>query len=154
MDAFWTWLSTPLAKGDVLDPFGLFCVVLLIPGYVISAHLAGPGADRVTSDRVQVAGVRFWATIGLWIFGAGLFFFGTRVMQINPLSFGEPKWLLGSLAAILFAAARCLDWWRKDYPAEPAPRIAAETIAPRPDLGSHVSSAAAGQTIPRTTVRK
>jgi hypothetical protein len=80
MGSFWTWLNTPPDKVDVLDPFGLFCLVLLVPGFVISAYLAGPGADQLARDLVQLARVRYWATIGLWVFGAGLFFFGARVM--------------------------------------------------------------------------
>ena len=154
MGSFWTWLNTPPDKVDVLDPFGLFCLVLLVPGFVISAYLAGPGADQLARDLVQLARVRYWATIGLWVFGAGLFFFGARVMQINPLSFGEPKWLVGCVVAILFAAARCVDWLRPDYPAELARRIPADTAYPRVDLGSQVSGAPAGQTIPQTTAQK
>ena len=138
---------------EVLDPFGLFCLLLLVPGFVVSAYLAGPGAHRLAKDPVQLAGVRYWASIGLWVFGAGLFFFGVRVMQINPLSFGEPKWLLGSIVAIVFAAARCLDWWRTDYPAELSRRVPAETVYPLADLGRHVSSAPARQSTPETTVR-
>ena len=69
------------------------------------------------------------------MFGAGLFFFGARVMQINPLSFGEPKWLVGSVVAVI-AAARCVDWWRTDYPAELARRVSAETLYPLTDLGA------------------
>lgn len=153
MGSFWTWLNTPPEFGEVLDPFGLFCLLLLVPGFVVSAYLAGPGAHRLAKDPVQLAGVRYWASIGLWVFGAGLFFFGVRVMQINPLSFGEPKWLLGSIVAIVFAAARCLDWCRTDYPAERSRRAPADTVYPLTDLGSRVSSSAARQTTPETTVR-
>ena len=118
MGSLWTWLNTPPGKGEVFDPFGVFCLLLMVPGFVVSAYLAGPGAHRLTNDPVQLAGVRYWASIGLWGFGAGLFFFAVRVMQINPLSFGEPKWLLGSVMTILLAAARCLDWWQTGHPAE------------------------------------
>jgi hypothetical protein len=153
MGSFWTWLNTPPGMGEVLDPFGLFCLLLLVPGFVVSAYLAGPGAHRLAKDPVQLAGVRYWASIGLWVFGAGLFFFGARVMQINPLSFGEPKWLLCSILVIVFAAARCLDWWRTDYPAELSRRIPVDTVYPPTDPESRVSSARARQTIPEKAVR-
>lgn len=154
MESLWTWLSTPPGKDEVLDLFGVFCLLLLVPGFVVSAYLAGPGADRVARDSVQLAGVRHWASIGLWVFGAGLFFFGIRVMQINPLSFGQPIWLLGSILAVCFAAARCVGWWRTDYPAEVSRRLTADTSHPVTDLGSRVSRAPTRQTIPETTVRR
>ena len=97
MESLWTWLSTPPGKDEVLDLFGVVCLLLFVPGFVVSAYLAGSGADRLAKDPVQLAGIRYCASIGLWVFGAGLFFFGARVMQINPLSFGEPKWLLASI---------------------------------------------------------
>jgi hypothetical protein len=154
MGSFWTWLNTPPVMSEVLDPFGLFCLLLLVPGFVVSAYLAGPGAHRLAKDPVQLAGVRYWASIGLWVFGAGLFFFGARVMQINPLSFGEPKWLLCSIIVIVFAAARCLDWWRTDYPAKRARCVPADTVYPLTDPKSHVSSARPRQTISETIVRR
>ena len=56
--------------------------------------------------------------------------------------------------AILFAAARCVDWLRPDYPAELARRVPADTAYPRVDLGSQVSGAPAVQTIPQTTAQR
>jgi hypothetical protein len=153
MESLWTWLSTPPGMGEVLDPFGVFCLLLLVPGFAISAYFAGPGADRLAKDPIQLAGVKYCASIGLWAFGAGLFFFGARVMQINPLSFGEPKWLLGSVVAIVFAAARCVDWWRTEYPAVLSRSFAAHTAHPLVDHGSRVSNAPARRTVQETTVR-
>ena len=154
MESLWTWLSTSPNKGEVLDAFGVFCLLLFAPGFVASAYLAGIGADRLAKDPVQLTGIRYCASIGLWVFGAGLFFLGVRVMQINPLSFGEPKWLVGSIVAVIIAAARCLDWWRTEYPAELARRVSAETIYPLADLGSRISGAPARQSLPEAIVRK
>jgi hypothetical protein len=154
MESLWTWLSTSPNKGEVLDAFGVICLLLFTPGFVASAYLAGTGADRLSKDPVQLAGIRYCASIGLRVFGAGLFFLGVRVMQINPLSFGEPKWLLGSIVAVIFAAARCLDWWRTEYPAELARRVPADTLYPLTDLGSRISSAPARQSLPEAIVRK
>jgi len=153
MESLWTWLSTPPGKGEVLDPFGQFCLLLLAPGFVLSAFLAGPGAGRLAKDPVQLTGIKYCASIGLWVFGAVLFFFGVRVMQINPLSFGEPKWLLGSVVAIVFAAAHCVDWWRTEYPAALSRRFIADSVHPLVNLGSHVGDEPARQTSPEMTGR-
>jgi len=153
MEPFWIWLSTAPAKDEVLDLFGALCLLLFAPGFVLSAYLGGPGADRLGKNPVQLAGIRHWASIGVWVFGAGLFVFGVRVLQINPLSFGAPIWLLVSALAIFFVTTRCLDWWLTVYPTERARRLTADSIYPRADLGSRVSSAAPRQKVPETTVR-
>ena len=153
MESLWTWLNTPPAKGEVLDPVGVVSLLLFAPGFVVSAYLSGPGADRLAKDPVQLAGIRYCASLGLWVFGAGLFFFGARALQINPLSFGEPKWLVGSVVAVIFAA-RCVAWWRTDYPVRLARRVSAETIYPLTDFGSRVSSVPARQSLSETIARK
>src|SRR5215216_7693458 len=153
MESHWTWLGTPPGKDDVFDLFGVVCLLLFVPGFVISAFMAGSGADRVAKDGVQLAGIKHWASIGLWVFGAGLFFFGARVLQINPLWFGAPIWLLGSIVAVIFAAVRCLDWWRTVYPAELARRSIPDGIYPLPDLETRRGNSSARQTLPKTTVR-
>jgi len=152
MESLWTWLRTPPGKDEVLDLFGVFCLLLLVPGFVVSAYLAGAGADRLAKDPVQLTGIRHWASIGLWLFGAGIFFFGVRVLQINPLSFGEPIWLLGSIVAILVGVARCIDWWRTVYPAALARRDRAGTLYPFTDLGNDVSNSPSRKANPETTV--
>jgi hypothetical protein len=154
MESLWIWLSTSPDKGDVLDAFGVLCLLLFAPGFLVSAYLSGPGADRLAKDPVQLAGIRHCASLGLWAFGAGLFFFGARAMQINPLSFGEPKWLIGSMVAVIFAAARCVDWWRTEYPAEQARRVSAETKYPITDFGRRITSTPARQSVPETIARK
>jgi len=153
MEPLLAWFITPPAKGEILDLFGVLCLLIFAPGYVLSAYFAGPGAGQLGTDPVQVDGIKHWASIGLWVFGAGLFFFGARVLQINPLWFGAPIWLLGSIVAVIFAAVRCLDWWRTVYPAELARRITMDSLYPRSELGSRVSSRSPRQSIPEMTAR-
>jgi hypothetical protein len=154
MEPFWTWLSTAPAKGEVLDLFAALCLLLFAPGFVLSAYFVGLGADRLGKDPVQLAGIKHWASIGVWVFGTGLFFFGVRVLQINPLSFGAPIWLLVSVLAIVFVTTRCLDWWLSVYPVERGRRLSTETDYPRTDLGSRVGNPRSKQTIPDSPVRR
>ena len=149
MEPLWIWLNTTPAAGEVLNPFGAVYLVVFAIGFLISAYFAGPGAQRVLYNPVQQAGIGHWATVGLWVFGLGLFFFGIRAMQFNPLSFGEPIWLVASVVAAIVAAARCVDWWRTTYPLEVArhapenapvfrldPALAADTAPARPTRGT------------------
>ncbi len=118
MASLWSWLNTPPTAGDVLDPFGVVCVIVFAIGFLTCAYLSGPGVQRISRNPIQLAGLRHWATVGLWVFGPGLFFFTVRAMQINPLSFGEPIWLVGNGIALVVVAIRCVDWWRTTYPAQ------------------------------------
>jgi hypothetical protein len=153
MESLATWLGTPPTKNEVLDPFGAFCLLLHVPGFVVSAYLAGPGADRLAKNPIQLTGIRHWASIGLWLFGAGLFFVGVRAMQINPLSLGQPIWLLGSVVATVIVAARCVDWWRTVYPTDLACGFAA-TVTRVTGLGSYVGGASAKQSVPESTTQR
>ena len=148
MESLATWLGTPPTKDEVIDPFGAFCLLLLVPGFVASAYLAGPGANRLAKNPVQLAGIRHWASIGSLVFGAGLFFFGVRAMQINPLSFGQPIWLLGSIVAVVIAATRCVDWWRPVYPAKLACRFRAPGDTSVASFGSKGGGASDRHSVP------
>jgi hypothetical protein len=154
MEPFWTWLSTAPAKGEVLDLFAALCLLLFAPGFVLSAYFVGPGADRLGKDPVQLAGIKHWASIGVWVFGTGLFFFGVRILQINPLSFGAPIWLLVSVLSVVFVTTRCLDWWLSVYPVERGRRFTTETDYPLSELGSRVGNPPSKQTIPESAVRR
>ena len=117
MESLWFWLTTPPVLGEILNVFGAVYFAVFTVGFVVSAYLAGPAANQMSRNPLYVDGVRLWATVGLCVTGPGLFFFGVRALQINPLSFGQPIWLVTSVLALFVAAVRCADWWRKDYPA-------------------------------------
>src|SRR5215211_6718822 len=151
MEPLLAWFITPPAKGEILDLFGVLCLLIFAPGYVLSAYFAGPGPGQLGTDPVQVDGIKHWASIGLWVFGAGLFFFGARVLQINPLWIGAPIWLVGSIVAVIFAAVRCLDWWRTVSPAKRARRSIPDGNYPPPDLETRRGNSSARQTLPKTT---
>jgi hypothetical protein len=113
----WTRLTTPPDAAGVLTPFAALYLAVFAAGFVASAYVTGPAAEAIARNPAQLSGLRHWARIGLWIFGAGLFFFGMRALQINPLSFAAPIWLaLSTIAAIIFII-RCASWWRITYPA-------------------------------------
>jgi hypothetical protein len=117
MADFWTWLNTPPTVEQVLDPFAVVYLLVFGVGFVASAYLNGPHAAPLAGNAIQREGIVHWSFVGLWIFGPGLFFFGVRALQINPLSMGEPIWLVASVIAAAIAGIRCVQWWRTTYPA-------------------------------------
>jgi hypothetical protein len=118
VNGVWSWLVTPPGTDTVFDPFGAVFVLVFGVGFVASSYLSGPGVAGAARNPVQRAGIARWASIGVPIFGAGLFFFGVRALQINPLSFGAPIWMVGTVVVLAIAAIRCAVWWRTVYPQE------------------------------------
>jgi hypothetical protein len=116
MTALWTWLITPPTTDSVLDLFGIVYLIVFAGGFVVCAYASGPGAAHVARNTVQLQGILQWANIGLAVFGTGLFFFGVRALQIDPLSFGAPIWMVAMVLVLAVAAVRCRSWWTTVYP--------------------------------------
>jgi hypothetical protein len=116
MTGVWTWLITPPATDSVLDLFGIVYLIVFAAGFVVCAYASGPGAAQVARNTVQLQGILQWANIGLAVFGTGLFFFGVRALQIDPLSFGSPIWMVAMVLVLVMAAVRCRSWWTTVYP--------------------------------------
>ena len=112
----WDSLTGTPAPEDIFSlPAMLFFVVFTI-GFVASAFLSNQGAYRFSRNPVQRRGIQHCATIALYIFGAGLFFFGVRALNINPFSFGSPIWLWLSAIALIAFAIYCYRYWTTTYP--------------------------------------
>jgi hypothetical protein len=119
MDNPFTWdnLTRTPAAADVFSlPALLFFVVFAI-GFVAAAYFTNQGARRFASHPVKRRGIQHCAGIALYIFGAGLFFFGMRALNINPFSFGAPIWMWLSVLALIVLVVYCLRYWRTTYPA-------------------------------------
>lgn len=106
MQALWSWLNTPPATGAVLDLFGLLCLLVFAPGFLASAWFSRGESHLRPTMAAHAEGIQHWAHVGIWLFGPGLFFFAMRALQLNPLSFGEPIWLVGNLLAVAVATFR------------------------------------------------
>jgi hypothetical protein len=122
LEAGWNWLITPPGANSVFDPFGAAFFVVFSIGFVASSYLLGPGAGLIAKNASQLAGLKRWATIGLSLFGTGLFFFGVRALQINPLWFGAPVWMVMCVVALIIAANRCFNWWRTERGSDGTPK--------------------------------
>lgn len=113
----WDNLTQTPAAADVFSlPAMIFFVVFAL-GFVTAAFLTNQGARRFASHPVKRRGIQHCAGIALYIFGAGLFFFGVRALNINPFSFGAPIWMWLSLLALIVFAVYCVRYWRTTYPA-------------------------------------
>jgi hypothetical protein len=101
----WDYLTTPPASDDILDAWTIIFLAVFLVGFVVAAYVYYRPWTRPFGRIFRRRAVMKWCNIAMWIFGAGLFFFLIRLLQINPLTFGEPIWLwLSFLAALALLA--------------------------------------------------
>lgn len=106
----WDALSTPAGVADVFSPLADIFLAVFCLGFIASILLYNGGARRAASHPMTRRALRRAAGWGIAIFGAGLFFFGVRALQINPFGFGMPLWLwLCALAAVALVVWTAYD---------------------------------------------
>lgn len=94
-------LFSPPPPEDVAGPFWLLYLLVFAAGFVLSVAAEGDGLARVLPHPAVRRAVSRYATGAAALFGAGLFFFGIRVLQIDPFRFAAPIWLLLCLVAVV-----------------------------------------------------
>lgn len=107
----WTYQTTPPASDDVFDVFTILYLVVFLVGFVVSAYLYYRPSTKPVGKLFRRKSVLKATGAAMWVFGVGLFFFLIRILQIDPLSFGEPIWMwLSVLALIGFCVIVGLNW--------------------------------------------
>lgn len=107
----WDYLTTAPASGDVLDVFTIIYLVLFLGGFVVSAYLNSRPWTKPFGRMFRRKSVMRATGMAMWVFGIGLFFFLIRLLQINPISLGEPIWMwLSVLALLAMAVWIALSW--------------------------------------------
>jgi hypothetical protein len=113
----WTALFSPPPPEDVVGPFWLLYLLVFAAGFGLSIVAEGDGLVRVLPHpdvRRVLAG---YAPMSAALFGSGLFFFGVRTLQIDPLRFAAPIWLVLSLIAVTIYLAFVGSRLRREVPA-------------------------------------
>ncbi len=111
----WDYLTTVPGTNEVFGPFAIVFLVLFGFGFLIALFLYNDGARRYGSHSFKRRTIRRGASIAMTVFGVGLFFFGIRVLQINPLGFGMRFWLWLSFLAVLGMLAFFAYYLRTSY---------------------------------------
>jgi hypothetical protein len=109
----WDYLTTPPASSEVFDVFTIVYLALFLGGFVASAYVYYRPWVQPLGRVFRRKAVMKATGIAMWVFGIGLFFFLIRLLQINPISFGEPIWMwlsvLGLLAMLVWIGVRWSD---------------------------------------------
>ncbi len=97
----WQALTTPAGTDTALSRLALLYLLLFALGFAGSVLVANDRLVRAGAGPAAREAIQRAANWGVGVFGAGLFFFGVRVLQINPFGFGMPLWLvLCAMAAL------------------------------------------------------
>jgi drug/metabolite transporter (DMT)-like permease len=97
----WDYLTSAPVPGEIFGPFSALFLLLFASGFIAAAYVYYHPWVRPVGEYVRRTTARRAASIALWVFGAGLFFFLVRLLQINPFTFGERIWLYLCLLAFL-----------------------------------------------------
>jgi predicted Kef-type K+ transport protein len=129
----WDYLTSQPASGDVLDAFTIIYAAIFILGFVASAYLYYRPWTKPFGAMFRRKSVIAASGMAMWIFGIGLFFFLIRLLQINPLTLGQPIWMwLSILAVIAMAVLIGMNWKRSQAlgPAATRARTASPQVQP------------------------
>lgn len=97
----WDYLTSAPVAGEIFGPFSALFLVIFAGGFLASSYLYYRPWTRPVGDYIRRKTVRKSSSIALWVFGAGLFFFLIRLLQINPFTFGNRIWMYLCFLAFL-----------------------------------------------------
>ena len=110
----WDYLSTVPGPNEVFGPLAIMYLACFCVGFAVSLLIYNNHGKQLFSNPVMFRLVRRWAGWALVVFGAGIFFFLIRALQINPFTFAMRFWMwvtvLGLMALFVLLA---IDFRRK-----------------------------------------
>jgi uncharacterized membrane protein len=111
----WDYLTTVPETTEVFGPFAIIYLIIFGFGFLASIYIYNDGARRYGTNAVQRRAMQRGSAIAMAVFGAGLFFFGMRILQINPFGFGMRIWLWISLLAVVVMVGYFAYYFRTAY---------------------------------------
>ncbi|MEJ7837564.1 MAG: hypothetical protein WKF81_02045 [Thermomicrobiales bacterium] len=110
----WDYLNSVPPSNDVIDGWSMLCLLVFGSGFLLSSAIFYRPGLPLFRGKYKRKTVQFVAGVGLWIFGAGLFFFLIQLLQIDPFTFGRRIWMfLSFLASLVFVAFVAFAWWQR-----------------------------------------
>lgn len=97
----WGYLTSPPDSTNVLNAFSIIYLLVFLSGFVIASYVYYRPWTQPFGRLYRRTTVKRACTIAMWVFGAGLFFFLIRIVQINPLTLGQPIWMWLSIVALV-----------------------------------------------------
>jgi len=145
----WDYLTTQPGSNEVFGPFAILYLIVFGLGFLVSVFLYNDGARHYVSHGLKLRTIRRGAGIATVVFGVGLFFFGIRILQIDPFTFGRRIWLYLSLLALVVMAIVFVYYVRDVYPrrlrAYEQRKVKQRYLRPAPATAASLSRAGAAR---------
>ncbi len=110
----WDYLSTVPGQNEVWGPFAVLYISIYALGFAASVVLYNGGGRSIFPNHVMYRMLKRWSSWALLVFGAGLFFFVIRALQINPFTFAMRFWMWATvLGLVALTALIALDFQRR-----------------------------------------
>jgi hypothetical protein len=116
----WDYLSTVPGPNEVFGPLAILYLVAFIAGFAVSLAVYNNQGKKLFPNPVMFRLVRHWAGWASVVFGAGIFFFLIRALQINPFTFAMRFWMWVTVLALLGLALLLAIDIKRRYKAEVA----------------------------------
>jgi phosphoglycerol transferase MdoB-like AlkP superfamily enzyme len=96
----WDYLSTVPGPNEVFGPLAILYLIVFVAGFVVTLLIYNNQGKQLFPNPVAYRLVRRWAGWALVVFGAGIFFFLIRALQINPFTFAMRFWMWVTVLAL------------------------------------------------------
>ena len=97
----WDYLSTVPGPNEVFGPLAIMYLAAFVVGFALSLAIYNNQGKKLFPNPIIFRLVRRWAGWASVIFGAGIFFFLIRALQINPFTFAMRFWMWVTVLAFL-----------------------------------------------------
>jgi hypothetical protein len=97
----WDYLSTVPGPNEVFGPLAILYLVVFVAGFIVSLAIYNNQGKKLFPNPIMFRLVRRWAGWTSVIFGAGIFFFLIRAIQINPFTFAMRFWMWVTVLALV-----------------------------------------------------
>lgn len=96
----WDYLSTVPGPNEVFGPLAILYLIVFVAGFLICLLIYNNQGKQLFPNPVAYRIVRRWVGWALVAFGAGIFFFLIRALQINPFTFAMRFWMWVTVVAL------------------------------------------------------
>jgi len=111
----WEYLTTRPGENEVFGPFAVLYLIFFAIGFLVTIIVYNGAARKFFPNPVLHKMARRWAAYGVAIFGAGLFFFGVRALQISLLTLEMRIWMWLAILAVFALAGYAIYGLQKNY---------------------------------------